>query len=185
VSAVGESLRWRGLPERARAALDGRLAGLYGRDSDEAAFDSLPADKQQSLLLFARRLGELGLWDSVERVSNVYGEGGVGIDFEAAEDFSLALDAHQRFTRRFAAHADCDEGFLERGKARAALHVLRPAGSARRWAAHFDLHSPVASPASALRHLFAEKLRGRTPDWREIAGALGREGAGPGGTVSG
>jgi hypothetical protein len=174
------------LPERPRAALAGRLAGLYGHDSDEAAFDSLAADKQQSLLLFARRLTELGLWDSVARVSNVYGEGGVGMEFEAAEDFSRALAAHPQFTRRLAAHADCDEGFLERGRARAALHVLRPAGHERRWAAHFDLHSPVASPASALRHLYAEKLRGRTPDWREIASALGRSGGrGPGGVVSG
>jgi hypothetical protein len=43
----------------------------------------------------------------------------------------------------------------------------------------------VAGPVSALRHLYAEKLRGRTPDWREIAGALGGDGAGPGETVSG
>ena len=174
MSAPAEGLSWDALPAPARAVLAGRLVGLYEHESDAAAFDSLAADKQHALLLFAGRLGELGLWDSVLRVVNVYGEGGVGLEFEAAEDFSPALDAHGRFTRRFAGHADCDEGFLEKGRSRAALHILRPTGQGHHWAAHFDLHSPLASPASALRHLYAEKLRGRTPDWREIRSALGR-----------
>jgi hypothetical protein len=185
VSAAAESLSWDALPPPARAALAGRLAGLYGHDGDKAAFDSLAADKQHALLLFAGRLGALGLWGSVVRVANVYGEGGVGLEFESAADFSAALGAHPRFTRRFARHGDCAEGFLEKGRARAALHILRPAGPGRRWAAHFDLHSPLASPASALRHFYAEKLRGRTPDWREIRSALGRADEGYGGVVSG
>lgn len=187
MSAAGESLRWERLAREARAALAGRLAGLYGHESDAAAFDSLAADKQQSLLLFAGRFAELGLWDAVSGITNVYGEGGVGLEFVAAADFSAALDAHALFTRRFARHRDTAEGFYETGRARAALHILRPRaeGPGRHWAAHFDLHSPVASPASALRHLYAEKLRGRTPDWREIRIALGREGeAGAGEIVS-
>ncbi|MCA1615276.1 MAG: hypothetical protein LC800_14465 [Acidobacteria bacterium] len=166
-------MSWGRLAVGARAALSGRLAGLYGHETDEAAFDSLAADKQHALLLFAARLGGLGLWGLVARVSNVYGEGGVGLEFEAAGDFSGALGAHERFTRRFARHGDSAEGFLETGRARAALHILRPAGPGRLWAAHFDLHSPLASPASALRHLYAEKLRGQTPDWREVRLALG------------
>lgn len=175
MSAAAEGAGWNRLAEGVRSSLRGRLAGLYGHESDEAAFDSLAADKRQSLLLFAGRLGELGLWDAVLGVTNVYGVGGVGLEFEAAADFSPALDAHPAFTRRFAAHGDTAEGFLERGRAAAALHILRPRGGpGGRWAAHFDLHSPLANPASALRHFYSEKLRGRTPGWREIGLALGR-----------
>ena len=174
MSAAAESLSWARLAENMRAALGGRLAGLFEHTSDEAAFDSLAADKQQSLLLFVSRLGRLGLWDSVLGVTNVYGVGGVGLEFFVADDFSTALDAHPLFTRRFAAHGDTAEGFLEKGRARAALHILRPRdGRDRHWAAHFDLHSPLATPASALRHFYIEKVRGRTPDWREIRIALG------------
>ena len=175
MSAEAGGANWGRLAEGARSPLRGRLAGLYGHESDEAAFDSLADDKRQSLMLFAGRLGELGLWDSVLCVTNVYGVGGVGLEFDAAADFSPALDAHPAFTRRFAAHGDTAEGFLERGRSTAALHILRPRdGPGRRWAAHFDLHSPLATPASALRHFYSEKLRGRTPDWREIGVALGR-----------
>ncbi len=174
MSAAAESLSWARLAEGRRAALGGRLAGLFEHTSDEAAFDSLAADKQQALLLFVGRLGSLGLWDSVRRVTNVYGMGGVGLEFVAAGDFSAALDAHPSFTRRFAAHGDTAEGFLEKGRSRAALHILRPRdGRDWHWAAHFDLHSPLATPASALRHFYLEKVRGRTPDWREIRVALG------------
>lgn len=177
MSAPPERLSWGRLPEGARAALSGRLRGLYEHESDESAFDSLALDKQQTLFLFAARLSGLGLWGSVSAITNVYGEGGVGLEFVAAENFSPALDAHARFTRRFATHRDSAEGFYEKGRARAALHVLRPrTGPGRLWAAHFDLHSPIATPASALRHFYVEKLRGHTPDWREIKVALGREG---------
>ena len=169
-------LAWDELSAPARDALDGRLAGLYGAASDGAAFDALAVDKQQALLIFAERFARLKLWAHVARVTNVYGEGGVGFEFEAARGFSKRLRQSAQFTSRFAAHRDTAEGFYEKGRRTAALHLLRPRPRARQWAAHFDLYAPLASPASALRHLWHEKLRGRTPDWREIAAALGCDG---------
>ena len=169
-------LAWAELSAAARGALAGRLAGLYGAASDGAAFDALAVDKQQALLIFAARLSRLRLWAHVRRVTNVYGEGGVGLEFEAARGFSKRLRHSPRFTARFAAHRDTAEGFYEKGRRAAALHLLRPRPRARLWAAHFDLSAPLAGPASALRHLWHEKLRGRTPDWREIAAALGCDG---------
>ena len=167
-------LRWDELPEDARRALTGKLEGLYGEAADAGAFDALAVDKQQTLLLFVRRLGDLELWREVERVENVYGEGGVGMDFRA-HDARLAatLARRKQFSTRFAVHGDCAEGFSEVTRARAALHFLRAKTDARRWSVHFDLHAPATSPQSALRHFWHEKLRRKTPDWRAIKAALG------------
>ncbi|HVG30510.1 MAG TPA: hypothetical protein VM864_12460 [Pyrinomonadaceae bacterium] len=169
-------LAWDDLPPPLRDALAGRLAGLYGAASDRAAFDAAGVDKQQSLLLFAGRLGQLKLWGEVSRVTNVYGEGGVGIEFEAERGLSKRLRRSLQFTGRFAAHRGTAEGFYEKGRRTAALHLLRARPREQLWAAHFDLYSPLANPLSALRHLWHEKLRGRTPGWGEIAAALGRDG---------
>jgi hypothetical protein len=169
---------WDELPPPARAALAGKLAGLYGAASDRAAFDALALDKRQALLISAARLGRLKLWADVARVTNVYGEGGVGVEFEAGRGFSKRLRRSTKFTTRFAAHRGTAEGFYEKGRRTAALHILRARPRSRQWAAHFDLYAPLASPLSALRHLWHEKLRGRTPGWREIASALGDEGRG-------
>jgi hypothetical protein len=171
-------LSWGELPPPLRAALLGKLAGLYGATTDAAAFDALAVDKQQALLIFAERFADLKLWAKVARITNVYGEGGVGIEFEAMRGLSKELRRGARFSTRFAAHRDTAEGFRERGRRDAALHFLRARPRARLWAAHFDLYAPLASPASALRHLWHEKLRGRTPGWREIAAALGYGGRG-------
>jgi hypothetical protein len=165
-------LRWEDLPEALSDELAHKLEGLYGYDDGRAAFAALAGDKRQALLLFAVRLSELNLWQEVEKVENVYGVGGVGMNFRARRGLSRALAAHDRFTSRFASHGDCAEGFCERGRARAALHFLRMKGDASRWSIHFDLHAPASTPLSALRHLWREKVRGEMPDWEVIKSAL-------------
>ncbi|HZG52299.1 MAG TPA: hypothetical protein VEZ40_09190 [Pyrinomonadaceae bacterium] len=165
-------LRWNDLPETLRADLFRKLEGLYGHADAATAFDALAGDKQQALLLFADRLRALNLWREIESIENIYGVGGVGMNFRARRGLGRALAAHDRFTSRFAAHADCAEGFFERGRARAALHLLRTKGDASRWSIHFDLHAPAATPLSALRHFWSEKVRGETPDWEAIKSAL-------------
>jgi hypothetical protein len=172
VSPEARLLRWRDLSPRTRAALARRLEGLYGHERDESAFDSLAVDKQQALLIFARRWRELKLWDVVRRVENVYGEGGVGINFSAWPLLESTLRGRGDFTPWFAAHRDTDGGFLERGRPRAALHILYVDDVERRWAAHFDLYNPWSSPVNAWRHLLHEKIRGETPGWRNISAAL-------------
>lgn len=166
-------LRWADLPEVPRAALAHKLAGLYGHDTDQSAFDVLALDKQQALLLFVGRLRDLDLWQLVEQVENVYGEGGVGMDFRAHPELASTLSGRKNLSTRFAVHRDCAEGFVEIRRARAALHFLRMTADAHRWSVHFDLHAPMATTLSALRHLWHEKLRGVTPDWRAITTALG------------
>jgi hypothetical protein len=160
-----------------RAALEGKLEGLYGHDGDERAFDALAFDKQQSLLIFARRLGVLNLWQPVARIENVYGEGGVGMNFSADDRLAARLLARDDFTRLWAAHRQSGaNGFRERRRTRAALHFLyKGEGRERVWSVHFDLYNPLASPVNAWRHLFREHLRGATPDWRAIAAALDDE----------
>ncbi|HEV2801487.1 MAG TPA: hypothetical protein VGW12_13360 [Pyrinomonadaceae bacterium] len=165
-------LHWANLPDALRADLAQKLEGLYGHADGRAAFDALDADKQQALLLFAARLDDLNLWSEIERIENVYGLGGVGMSFRARGDLAGVLAAHDQFTSRFATHGDCAEGFFERGRTRAALHFLRMKADAALWSIHFDLHAPAASPLSALRHLWSEKVRGETPDWQAIKSAL-------------
>jgi hypothetical protein len=165
-------LRWDDLPDASRDELTPKLEGLYGHAQAASAFDSLAADKQQALLLFAARLSDLNLWREIERVENVYGTGGVGMSFRARRGLAPALAAHGRFTSRFATHADCAAGFLETGRPRAALHFLRMKGDASLWSVHFDLHAPAATLLSALRHVWSERVRGETPDWETIKRAL-------------
>jgi hypothetical protein len=166
------TLRWDDLPEALSDDLAHKLEGLYGHADAAGAFDSLAADKQQALLLFAVRLRDLNLWREVESIENVYGVGGVGMSFRARRGLAGALGAHGRFTSRFASHGDCAEGFFETGRSRAALHFLRMKGDAARWSIHFDLYAPAATPLSALRHFWSEKVRGETPDWETIKSAL-------------
>ena len=168
------ALCWRELPREWRDLLDRRLIGLYGAESDETAFAALAVDKQQALLILLRRFHELNLWETVRRVENVYGLGGVGMNFAAWPFIKSTLQRRHDFTRRFANHRDTTGGFIERGVGRASLHLLFIDGQegTRRWAAHFDLYNPWASPANAWRHLLHEKLRGYTPDWRAINESL-------------
>lgn len=165
---------WAELPAETRAQLEGRLAGLYGHATDQSAYDSLAEDKRQALVIFVRRFARFGLWQRVARVTNVWGEGGVGIDFVAREGFGASLSSHPRFTPRFAGHGTATAGgYYEKRRARAALHFLRMRADPNLWAAHFDEHGPLAGPFSLARHLWHEVFRGRTPGWRAIRATLG------------
>lgn len=171
-AAVIEPITWRVLPKATRADLTGRLRGLYQAPTDEGAFDSLALDKQQALLLLYRRMNELGLWRVVRSVENVYGRGGVGMSFAAWPVVLSTLGRRRDFTRLFANHRDTSGGFYERGRGQAVLHFLYVEGETRQWAVHFDLYSPVHSPASAFRHLRHEALGGVTPNWQMIGATL-------------
>jgi hypothetical protein len=165
-------LRWRELPVEMLEALEGKLKGLYGATRDDMAFDNLAVDKQQALLLVTRRLRELDLWRQIRRVKNVYGVGGVGMNFSAWPELASALQSRRDFTTRFARHRDNQGGFIELGRNSASLHFLYTDAGERHWAVHFDLYNPWSSPLSAGRHLLYEKLRGVVPDWRTIRKAL-------------
>ena len=167
-------LRWCELQADVRAALAGRLAGLWGAPTDEAVFDSLARDKQEALLLLLRRLRQLSLWHVVRKVTNVYGTGGVGMAFDAWPVVATTLARRKDFTRRFAKHKNTTGGFYERGRSAGVLHFLYvdKRDVPRSWQVHFDLYSPVHSPASLLRHLRREFLGKYTPDWRAIREAL-------------
>lgn len=165
-------LKWRELSPATRRALAGRLVGLYERRADHSAFDELPVDKQQSLLILLRRFRELKLWETVRRVENVYGLGGVGMNFAVWPFIKSTLERRGDFTAWFARHSDTDGGWIERGVGRASLHVLYVEKEERQWAAHFDLYNPWASPVNAWRHLLNEKFRHYTPDWRAISSSI-------------
>lgn len=160
-------LTWQVLPLCARDAFSGRLTGLYGHETDEQSFNSLTEDKKQALLIIASRLIELNLWQAVRQIENVYGRGGVGMNFTAWPLLASILKRRKDFTTRFAAHRDSSGGFFER-RLRASLHFLYVDNGERCWSMHFDLYGPVASPVSFCQHLFYEKVRGITPDWRDI-----------------
>lgn len=167
-SSLSHQLRWRELPDRARHDLTGKLVGLWGATSDETAFDALTEDKQQALLLILRRMQDKDLWHLVRSIDNVYGEGGVGIGFNAWPFIQSTLSRRRDFTRRFANHRDTQGGFYEKGRADAVLHFLFQEGNPRKWYVHFDLYSPVHSFGSAAKHLRHEFLGKVCPDWRII-----------------
>jgi hypothetical protein len=163
---------WKDLQQEEREALAGKLSGLWGAASDEEAFNSCPVDKQETLLMMASRLQEKGLWHVIRKIENVYGEGGVGLAFSAWPVVESTLKARKDFTRFLANHKDTTGGFYEKGRADAVLHFLYIDGEPRKWYVHFDLHSPIYSPLSALRHLRHEFLGKLTPDWRTIQRSL-------------
>lgn len=162
------SLRWSDLPKESQQMLSGKLIGLWGAVSDEAAFDSWAIDKQHALLLLMKRLHEMGLWHLVRQITNVYGEGGVGIQFLAWPMIESTLKRRPDFTRRFANHKDTTGGFYEKRRCDAILHFLFQEGNPRQWYVHFDLYSPIHSLTSAIKHFRHEFLGGVTPDWKMI-----------------
>ncbi len=171
---VAAPLRWVDLAHELRQAFASRLVGLWGAPSDEMCFDNLSVDKQQALVLLAGRMLQLGLWPAVRKVTNVYGEGGVGMAFDASPIVASTLERRRDFTRRFANHKDTTGGFYEKGRGAAVLHFLyidKPS-KAREWQVHFDLYSPVHSPASVWQHVRHEFIGKVTPDWRAISTAL-------------
>ena len=170
--ANSEDPAWAELPVATRELLRGKLTGLWGAATDAEAFDSWPLDKKQGLLLLLQRMHSKGLWHLVKRVTNVYGEGGVGLQFEAWPMIESTLSRRQDFTRRFANHSDTSGGFYEKQRGVAILHFLFQEGEPRTWYVHFDLYSPIHSPGSAWRHLRHEMLSKVKPDWRAIAKTL-------------
>jgi hypothetical protein len=160
--------QWHDLQREERDGFTGKLSGLWGATSDEAAFNSLPVDKQRALFLILRRMRAKQLWQVVRKIENLYGEGGVGMTFIAWPLIESTLSRRADFTRLFATHEDTDGGFYERGRAEAVLHFLYQEGSPRKWSVHFDLYSPVHSVASAFKHFRHEFLGKLSPDWRII-----------------
>jgi len=167
-----EKLLWGDLPFETRELLAGKLAMLWGATSDAEAFDSLAIDKQQALLLLLRRMNAKGLWQTVQRIENVYGLEGVGFGFKAWPMIESTLSHRADFTRRFARHRDTSGGFYEKGRAQGVLHFLFQEGNPRRWYVHFDLHNPVYSLASLSRHIRFEVFGKLKPDWRMIRECL-------------
>lgn len=163
------ALKWADLKPDKRELLQGKLAGLWGAPSDSEAFESWSIDKQQALLLLLDRMHVKGLWHVVKRVTNVYGEGGVGLQFEAWPIIESTLSRRRDFTRLMANHRDTTGGFYERRRGAAILHFLFQEGEPRIWYVHFDLYSPVHSPRSAFRHWRHEFLGKVRPDWQMIA----------------
>jgi len=159
---------WEDLPIETRELLSGKLAGLWGGGNDEQVFNGLSMDKKFALLLILRRMHKKAIWNVVKRIRNVYGEGGVGIDFEAWPFIQSTLLRHSDFTKLFANHKDTSGGFYEKGRAEAVLHFLYQEGNPRRWYVHFDLYSPVHSLSSAVKHFRLEYLGKLKPDFRMI-----------------
>ncbi|MCM3869639.1 MAG: hypothetical protein ND895_02925 [Pyrinomonadaceae bacterium] len=172
MSSPGPQLRWSELPARTREALTGKLVGLWGAASDEAAFDSLAEDKQQALLLILLRVQAKDLWHLIRSIDNVYGESGVGMGFAAWPSIQSTLSRRKDFTKLFANHKDTTGGFYEKGRPDAVLHFLFQEGSPPKWYVHFDLHSPVHSVGSAVRHLRHEFIGKICPDWKMIKQCL-------------
>ena len=171
-SADVQQLVWSDLAPDLRDAFAGRLTGLWDAATDEAAFNALSVDKQQALLLLLSRLQDKEVWHLVRNITNVYGEGGVGIEFTSWPQLEATLARHNDFTRRWANHRDTSGGFYEKSRKTAVLHFLYVNATPRRWYVHFDLYSPVHSAASAFKHVRHEFIRKATPDWRMIKKAL-------------
>lgn len=166
---AANSLTWSDLSDETKELLRGKLAGLWGATSDDAAFDSWPLDKKQALLLLLKRMHAKQLWHLVKKITNVYGEGGVGLQFEAWPMIESTLSRRSDFTRLMANHKDTHGGFYEKQRAAAVLHFLFQEGEPRTWYVHFDLYSPVHSPGSAWKHMRHEFMGNVKPDWRMIA----------------
>lgn len=171
---MSSHLRWQDLSQDISELLSGKLSGLWGELSDEAAFDSLPVDKQQALLLILDRLQARNLWTAVRKITNVYGEGGVGIDFFAWPFIESTLSRRSDFTQRFAKRKAVSGGFYEKGPRQVVLHFLYQSVEPRQWHVHFDLYNPLYSAANALRHMRYEHFSKRKPDWITIKEALKR-----------
>lgn len=167
-SSDASHLDWSDLSEDVRQELAGKLSGLWGSASDEEAFNLLSVDKQQALLLIHSRLLAKGLWQGVKSIINLYGEGGVGIEFTPWPTMESTLLRRPDFTQLLANHSDTNGAFYEKGRAEATLHLLFVEETPRKWYVHFDLYSPVHSPVTAFKHLWHELVGKVRPDWRAI-----------------
>src|ERR1044072_3514466 len=100
------SLQWADLTLETKELLKRKLEGLWGAETDEAAFNSWAIDKKYALLLLLKRIRAKNLWHLVKRIENVYGEGGVGLQFEAWPMIESPLSRGDDFTRTFANHKE-------------------------------------------------------------------------------
>ena len=165
-------LRWSDLSDDYREGLTGKLAGMWGHPSDEEAFNALLIHAQQALLLILARMQAKGLWQLVQQISNVWGEGGVGCEFTAWPLIHSTLSGRSDFTRLFANHSNTDGGFVEKDRTMSVMHFLYVDGTPRKWSLHFDLYNPLHSPAGAWRHLRHEVIGKVKPDWQNIQAGL-------------
>ena len=166
-------LTWRQLSEDTRAALRGKLDGLFDWPRTDEVFDSLAVNRQQALLLLHRRFEERRLWDSVRLITNVYGEGGVGIEFKAWPFLYSNLKGRRDFTSLMAGHRNNEGGFRERRKSTgSALHIVMVKRAENHWAAHFDLYDPLSSIGDLWRHIYLEGWRHQVPRWQQIGGPV-------------
>jgi hypothetical protein len=164
-------LSWRTLPPAKQLALAGKLDGLYNYETTEVAFGNLSVDKQQALLLLLKQFLHLQIWDHVRRIENVYGIGGVGMNFIAWPSFLETIGWHKEFSRRFAKRPGNDGGFRERRVRFGGLHILyKGTGEARKWDAHFDMYNPLFSPANTARHVWNEVIKSHAPNWEMVRG---------------
>jgi hypothetical protein len=164
---------WKDLSREVQDALAGRLAGLWGHATDEEVFSACSVAKQQTLLIMASRLQAKELWHLIQKVINVWGEHGVGIDFSPAERVDAMLRARKDFTTFMANHKGTTGGFYEKGRSDAILHFIYTDGTPQKWGVHFDLYSPVHSPLSVFKHLRHEFIGNLFPDWRMVQERLG------------
>ncbi len=166
-------LLWLELSENRRSALAGKLDGLFGWAATDEVFESLAVERQQALLIMQVRLQQLGLWDAVRLITNVYGEGGVGIDFIAWPSLRSELRRRRGFTSLLAGHRNNEGGFRERrDSGGAALHLIMVELASSRWAAHFDLYDPLSSLLNLWLHIYREGWRGKLPGWQDIGGPI-------------
>jgi hypothetical protein len=165
-------LLWKDLSGETREALTGKLAGMWERPGDEEAFEALSVAGQQGLFLILSRLRAKDLWPLVIRISNVWGEGGVGCEFVAWPIIESTLLRRRDFTSVFAKHRYANGGFYERGRSRSVMHFLYVDGTPQKWSLHFDLYNPLHSPAGAWRHFRHEVFSNEKPDWRMIQQGL-------------
>ena len=159
-------LLWENLTQAKQHSLLGKIEGLYNHTIAPAAFNSLSLDKQQALLLLLQQFSTLHIWQHVRKIENVYGEGGVGMNFIAWPSFLETLHWHKEFSRRMAKRPGNDGGFRERRARFGGLHILyKGKGESRNWDAHFDMFNPLFSPANAARHVWNEVINSRSPNW--------------------
>ena len=173
IAAEKQLLTWRQLNENTRAALSGKLDELFGWPATSEVFESLAVDRQQALLQILRRFQQLKFWEAVRRITNVYGEGGVGIEFSSWPILRSTLERRRDFTGLLAGHRNNDGGFRERKKQPGpALHIVMVKKEANLWAAHFDLYDPLRSLGDLWRHIYREGWRHEVPNWYQISAPL-------------
>ena len=131
-------------------------------------------DKQQALLILR---GGCATWDCgtrVRRIENVYGEGGVGMNFKAWPFLNLRSSGAENFTSWFAKHRDTTGGFIERGTAgRASLQFSMSIAGRPEVGPRTSIFITRGLRRSTPGGICCMKSFAETPDWRVIGASLG------------